>query len=279
MSRLRQAQGDLEGALQELRLSKQASQRVDDFRVATRRIQIGLAKGDVEGASLWAAPLAEMLNGDPAAGRLPLLFLEVLEAIIARVYLAQGEIGKALQLLDRLQATAEPAGRAERLIEVYLLRALAFQGQNSGSPTPEAVESIERAVELGGPEGHVLLFLEEGPRVIALLNAGVKRSATPTKLKDYARVLLDAFGAVDRPAAPRSAGEAAGLVERLTPREMEVLALIAAGDSNQAIADKLFITVRTVKKHSSNIYGKLNASGRTHALARARELGLLPTDR
>ena len=64
----------------------------------------------------------------------------------------------------------------------------------------------------------------------------------------------------------------------MTPRELEVLQLIAAGDSNQTIADKLVITVRTVKKHTGNIYGKLNASSRIQAVARARELGLLSTD-
>jgi LuxR family maltose regulon positive regulatory protein len=59
---------------------------------------------------------------------------------------------------------------------------------------------------------------------------------------------------------------------------MEVLQLIASGDSNKTIADKLVITVRTVKKHNSNIYGKLNVSSRVQAVARARQLGLLPTD-
>jgi len=59
---------------------------------------------------------------------------------------------------------------------------------------------------------------------------------------------------------------------------MEVLELLAAGDSNQAIAEKLVITVRTVKKHTSNIYGKLNVNSRFQAIAQARERGLLPTD-
>jgi LuxR family maltose regulon positive regulatory protein len=59
---------------------------------------------------------------------------------------------------------------------------------------------------------------------------------------------------------------------------MEVLRLIAAGDTNQTIADKLFISVRTVKKHSSNVFSKLNVNSRTQAVARARELGLLPID-
>ena len=68
------------------------------------------------------------------------------------------------------------------------------------------------------------------------------------------------------------------LVEPLTARELEVLQLIAAGDSNQEIAVKLVITVSAVKKHSSNIFGKLNVNSRTQAAALARQLKLLVED-
>ncbi len=279
MSRLRQAKGDLEGALEEIQLAKQAFRRADDFQIAARQIQIRLAMGDIEGAARWAGPLVEMLSSDKATLRLPLLFLEVVEAIVSRVFLAQGETGKALQVLEKLQATAEPGRRFARLIEVYLLRALAYQKQGQENVTPETLDCIEHALELAEPEGYILSFLEEGPALIPLLHAIVNHQATPTRLRKYAQKLLDAFGEIGQPAALRPPGEAAGLVEPLTPREMEVLALIAAGDANQTIADKLVITVRTVKKHTSNIFGKLNVDNRTQAAARARELGLLPTDR
>ncbi len=98
---------------------------------------------------------------------------------------------------------------------------------------------------------------------------------TPAPLKQYARKLLHAFAGSGQPAVPGIPAGAAGLIEPLTPREMEVLRLIATGDSNPVIADKLFITVRTVKKHVTNILGKLSVSNRTQATARARELGLL----
>lgn len=67
-------------------------------------------------------------------------------------------------------------------------------------------------------------------------------------------------------------------MEPLTERELEVLQLLALGDTNQAIAEKLVITVRTVKKHNSNIYGKLGVNNRTQAVAQARQLGLLAAE-
>jgi DNA-binding CsgD family transcriptional regulator len=68
----------------------------------------------------------------------------------------------------------------------------------------------------------------------------------------------------------------ARLIEALTNRELEVLQLIAAGRKNQEIAQDLFVTLDTVKKHISRILSKLSATNRTHAVTRARELRLIP---
>ncbi|MBN1318864.1 MAG: response regulator transcription factor [Anaerolineales bacterium] len=119
-----------------------------------------------------------------------------------------------------------------------------------------------------------MLFLEEGPALIPLLGAVANRPAAPDRTKSYALKLLEAFG---EPVTTHS--QVDGLIEQLTPRELEVLLLMAAGDSNQTIADKLVITVRTVKKHTGNIYGKLNVSSRTQAVAAAHDLGLISTDK
>ena len=67
-----------------------------------------------------------------------------------------------------------------------------------------------------------------------------------------------------------------GLIDPLTSRELEVLQMLAAGKSNQAIAGELVVTLDTVKKHVSHLLGKLGAANRTEAVARARELGLTP---
>jgi LuxR family maltose regulon positive regulatory protein len=77
------------------------------------------------------------------------------------------------------------------------------------------------------------------------------------------------------PWASEGAAPAQPLVEPLSPREMEVLALIAQGLSNREIGERLFIALSTVKGHNRSIYGKLQVRRRTEAVARARELGLL----
>jgi DNA-binding CsgD family transcriptional regulator/transcriptional regulator with XRE-family HTH domain len=74
----------------------------------------------------------------------------------------------------------------------------------------------------------------------------------------------------DRPRPP------ARLIGALTNRELEVLQLIAVGRCNREIAQDLFVTLDTVKKHISHILGKLSATNRTHAVTRARELRLIP---
>jgi DNA-binding CsgD family transcriptional regulator len=62
----------------------------------------------------------------------------------------------------------------------------------------------------------------------------------------------------------------------ISKREYEVLELIAQGLSNQEIADKLFVSVSTVKTHAANIFAKLDARRRTQAIQRAKELHIIP---
>jgi len=69
--------------------------------------------------------------------------------------------------------------------------------------------------------------------------------------------------------------QAQPLAEPLSEREIEVLRLLASGVSNQEIADRLIVAVNTVKRHVSNIMGKLGVENRTQAVAKARAIGLL----
>ncbi|MBI4491702.1 MAG: tetratricopeptide repeat protein [Chloroflexi bacterium] len=111
------------------------------------------------------------------------------------------------------------------------------------------------------------LVLQEGAIMVPVLRLAVERSVRPT-LAASLLALLDASGAPGPVRVPDTG-------ETLTPREVEVLRLIAAGASNQAIARQLVISERTVKAHVTHLLGKLRASSRTQAVARARDLHLV----
>ncbi|CAG0936541.1 serine/threonine-protein kinase PknK [Thermoflexales bacterium] len=204
----------------------------------------------------------------------------------ARTQPDQKFVQSGIELADRLISGALQSQYLSIALETLLLRAqlhVALGNAHAGQA------DVAQALELAAPEGFISIFFEEGKTVKALIarcQVMIEQSPAPpgeqrNRLK-YIDRLLAAF--------PLTASQNTSLqskirnqkseilVEPLTPRELEVLHLIAAGDSNQAIADKLVITVRAVKKHTGNIYGKLNVSRRTQAVARARQLGLLPVD-
>lgn len=111
------------------------------------------------------------------------------------------------------------------------------------------------------------------------------RSAYRSKersLKEYKAKLLEDLVPADSSRPPIPATSSSYLIDRdsilidpLSERELEVLKLIAAGHSNQEIAEKLVIMVGTVKAHTSNIFNKLNVRSRTQAISKASELHLL----
>jgi len=97
-------------------------------------------------------------------------------------------------------------------------------------------------------------------------------------LRDYATHRLSQF--VAEPylvtTAKEKVSQAGTLVEPLSQRELEVLHLMALGRTNQVIARQLIVATGTVKAHAFSIYRKLDVANRTEAVARARQLELLP---
>jgi LuxR family maltose regulon positive regulatory protein len=159
---------------------------------------------------------------------------------------------------------------------------MAWQGklaglvQGTGRSIP-ALTALEEALRLAKPGGYARVFLDEGRPMQSLLAQWLARtSAGP--VRDYAAHLLSQLDAELRisTAAQQKASPAGSLVEPLSERELEVLHLMALGRTNQEIARQLVVARGTVKAHTASIYRKLDVANRTAAVARARQLGLLP---
>jgi LuxR family maltose regulon positive regulatory protein len=154
----------------------------------------------------------------------------------------------------------------------------------------ESLVDLVEALKLAGPEGFISVFVEEGPPIAqalaALLQDGVFAPTQAVYIKEilaaFPRVEPSGRGAQSTPASQTARDIPAlddfpMLLEPLTKRELQVLQLIAAGRSNNEIAQELFLSVSAVKKHTGNIYRKLGVNSRTQALLRARQLRLLPS--
>ena len=139
----------------------------------------------------------------------------------------------------------------------------------------KAAQVLGDALALAEPGGFVRIFVDEGSPMARLLSEAAARGIMP----DYAGKLLAAFDAEEQKSEGKSylppAPLAQPLIEPLSPRELEVLQLIAQGFSNREISERLFLALNTVKGHNKKIFGKLQVQSRTEAIARARELDLL----
>jgi LuxR family maltose regulon positive regulatory protein len=209
--------------------------------------RLRLARGDLAEAVAFEQERAANAENAADAARV------VDRLTSARLLHAQGRHREALPLLEEQGETAEAAGRTGDLIEILALKALALRATNE----------------------NVRTFVDEGPPMNELLSQALEARQRgrldPPVPAHYLRKLL---AATERDAT-RAASPVAEFTEPLSKRELEVLALIAAGKSNHRIATELFVSVGTVKTHINNLYRKLDAHSRTQALARARELKLL----
>jgi LuxR family maltose regulon positive regulatory protein len=271
LTRVLTAQGDLADASAALQKAESARQHHNDFPgfkgvIASCQVELWLARGELDQAIRWS----QRFTGEDKTGG-ALLTDELEQIALARVRVAEGRTKEAHNLLARLAEVTAAGGRQGRHIQVLVLQALALYAQKK---TAGAIAALEKALSLAEPEGYVRVFVDGGQPMAELLRAVSSRGLLP----DYVSQLLAQPGMQDTGQQPAISPplQPASLVEPLSERELEVLHLISAGHSNQEIAARLVVTLNTVKKHTSNIYGKLEVNSRTQAIARARELGLIP---
>jgi LuxR family maltose regulon positive regulatory protein len=266
LAQIQQAMGQTHAALTTIRETCQAIGPEDAWRMSVLsatavEAELQLKQGDVAAVAHWA----DAANLSPAST--PSYLWEPHHFVYVRLLLVQDHPRDARMLLSRLERLARRDGRLGSLITIHALQALTQQALGLED---QALRHLRRALLLAAPEDYYRSLLDEGVPLAALL---FKAKAHLGESVDRAFVgkLLDAFQA-ELEYAP---AQSAPLSEPLTRRELEVLQLIVAGLSNREIATELVLAMGTVKKHITNIYGKLGVQRRAQAIARARELHLL----
>jgi LuxR family maltose regulon positive regulatory protein len=268
-------------------------ERANEYVAAGRKMAISMK--DPLGIQLYgffearlAAFSGKSRNAVLDAGPPPLdiskFWLEI-PSMIRAEYLVHGI--SQVELKDGLQAVEDGLQSAKRLhntrqtIQFMALEAVALERAGGRD---EALEVLREALRLAEPMGFVRTFVDRGPLMAELLRVLLKRFPQD----HYVRHLLEEFDdgkpltALNMSSPKESYAHTPGTesletedFNLLTCREIEILNMLAERLSNKEIADRLFISVETVKSHARNIYSKLNVVGRRHAVDAAKKLGVL----
>jgi LuxR family maltose regulon positive regulatory protein len=257
--------------------------------VEARKVRIHLKQGRLDKAQAWmrerGLSVADEVN-----------YLGEYEYLtLARAHMVERSFEGVTDLLERLLALAETQKRMGSVIEILMTQALVYQAQGN---QPQALAALERALTLTEHEGYLRTFVDEGePMRLLMLDF---RSIIEEQghdgihpLFDYVNRLLAAFPEslesipqskianqkhLHPPAPDARTGVAqvqvSKIIEPLSERELEVLKLLRSELSGPEIAQRLIVSLNTLRTHTKNIFNKLGVNNRRAAVHRAEELGL-----
>jgi LuxR family maltose regulon positive regulatory protein len=262
LAQLQQALGEADEALATIaeisHLAAQSNLEIVKSIAEAVRADIHIKQGNIPAAERWieSAGISPLDTPQP--------FLEGKFFTFVRLLIAQNRLDDAAVLFENLEGFAQESGRQRSKITVYILNALAYKVRGC---IKESLILLEKAIRLAAPEGYRRAFLDEGQPMIDLL----------PKVRPIAHEFVDQLleDAKTEPGLQVPSVLAQPLIEPLSERELEILRFAAEGLSNQEIAEKLIISIGTVKSHMHNIFGKLGVKSRTQAVAQAREFELL----
>ncbi|HRW10492.1 MAG TPA: LuxR C-terminal-related transcriptional regulator, partial [Caldilineaceae bacterium] len=201
---------------------------------------------------------------------------------LIRVRIAQGQtqqnaglLQEIADLLDRWLSQTDSTNRRRRTIELSILCAVCLTVQHNLEPTAElrqtSLAHLTQALFLAKAGGYIRLFVDEGEPMAALLH---QWDGADT-LTDYRIRLLAAFPQSQLVPQRRTAETIAPQNDLLSEREVEIMHLVADGLTAPQMAEKLIISIHTMRTHLKNIYRKLEVHSRVQAVEKVRTLGVL----
>ena len=188
----------------------------------------------------------------------------------AELALAQSRWTEACEILEGLHADAQSARNRRLAMQVGSSLALA---RLAAGDTDGALLGLRGVLDIAASSGACRSILDAGPDIAHLLVRFRASSRCTKALEPCVERLLSACQGGG--ASVESREHADRLSEVLSPRERNILALIAKGQSNKEVARGLGVAPETVKSHLKNIFAKLSVERRAQAVARARSLGLI----
>jgi LuxR family maltose regulon positive regulatory protein len=277
LARLNAAQGHWDEAFVRLERAMQVAESsvsiLDDTFVIIHLTRLALLHGDLPKAQ----HLIKVYNLEKASEGMYFHLREMTQLVLLRAKVltlppsgtSQTGTKPASVLVEALSMLITESERRERItsvIEALILRAYA---QHAAAQHADAAKSLSHALALGAQSGYVRIFTDEGKRLLHLLEQYRSQIHAPRSYFDRILKILRNEGSQPVPALPPTSH---GLAP-LTRRELDILELIAAGKSNQEIAQERVLTLNTVKKHVANILSKLGVANRTQAVMLARKSG------
>ncbi len=243
--------------------------------VEAHKARIYLKQGRLDKAQAWVQARSLLVRDEAN-------YLGEYEHLtLARIRLAERSFEGVNPMLERLLALAETQKRIGSVIEILILQSLTHHAQGD---EPRALAALEHALTLAEPEGYVRIFVDEGKTMqflisdfrhlhraadaVQVLTIEKQSREQDRKLISYADKILTVF--------PQSKiqNRKSKIVEPLSERELEVLKLLRSELSGPEIAERLIVSLNTLRTHTKNIFNKLGVNNRRSAIHRAEELDL-----
>ena len=279
LARLRSIQGDWAGMLESIRMLAESRTETAIYAQALRhRLSVRdwvANKTSLEEAHLWVAQAAVRFNNLP-----DITGVDPLSRISFQAYLSAAHVLTRLAVrtpqayllrdahnyLARQESFADTHELVGWLVEIWIVRALMYHVEGKAE---DAHHMIQAALSASAQRGYFRIFLDEGDLVRPLLESAEAR-LKDNDLSAFVKRLLEAMPG-------ESAKRKTNLVdeEKLSDRELDVLRLLAAGQTYKEIGQQLFLSLNTVQFHIKSIYGKLSVNRRVQAIEKAREKKLI----